>query len=58
MLSACCAHISIGRLRAVAIRDDRFKTSTIDGIHFDGDPNALPADSHDCERSFGLFRQI
>jgi hypothetical protein len=38
-------------LRAVAIRDDRFKTSAIGGTYIDGDPNAHPIDSHSRERA-------
>src|SRR6266853_6086462 len=39
----CSPHVF---LRAVAIRDDRFKTATIGGIHIDDDCGAHPTDSH------------
>jgi len=36
-------------LRAVPVRHDRFKTSTIGGTHIDPDPCTHPADSHSRE---------
>ena len=45
-------------LRAVPIRDDRFKTSTIGGIHIDGDPGAHPADSHPRNHTGIRFRTL
>jgi hypothetical protein len=38
-------------LRAVAIRNDRFKASTIGGFHIDGDPGACPVDLHNREHT-------
>ena len=45
-------------LRAVPIRDDGFKTSTIGGFHIDGDPGAHPTDSHDCEHTGIRYRTL
>src|SRR5882762_10478883 len=48
-------------LRAIAIRDDRFQTSTIGGAYVDDDILAHPPDSHPAQARgipFGFFRQV
>jgi hypothetical protein len=45
-------------LKAVPICDDRFKATTIAGVHIDGDPCTHPVDSHVRERTGIRFRTL